>query len=334
MDSLPAKPLADLEGAARRIRVALLRLAERYHREPLRFVAEARKLLQQAEPQLAEHLRAGQLLAFLKSARMVARAAMIPTRAAEPHADDHGRIPRLGTSLPLPPVAPSVYPSPVLVNIALGAHWLNQRVPFDREEFDRLDRAAQQVAFTVARRVTEDTTRRIQAKLVEAVKEGQTLTEFRTAAREVLAQTPLSPSQIETVYRTYVGRAYTAGKMRVLSHPLVSDHFPYLLYSATHDSRVRPEHKLMESLGLNGTAVYRVDDPVFDLFLPPWHYNCRCEVIPLDKETAADYGVREAMEWVETGIAPEVPEWVKWPEFRPPDGWIPTPRSTIFPSAA
>lgn len=319
-DSLPAKPLTDLEAAVRRLRSALLKLAGKYHREPLRFVAVARKLIQRAEPQLAEHIRAGQLLGFLKAARVTVQSAGVPDRAVKPHTDEHGR---LGAKA-LPAIATTAYPSPVLVNVALGANWLHQRIPFERAEFDQLDADAKRVAFTAARVAGEAAVRKLRDRLAQAVEKGQTLAEFRRVAADALDASTLTNSQVETLYRTHVGRAMTAGKMKALASPLVRDQFPYLLYTAVHDSRVRVEHKMMERLGLDETAVYRIDDPVWDEFLPPWAWNCRCEVVPIDKETAAEYGVTEAVEWVRTGIPPAVPAWVEHPPFSPPDGWVPT----------
>jgi len=319
--NIPARPFSDLKQAARRIRAALLRLAERYYREPLRFVAEARRLVASAEPQLAEHLRAGQLLGFFKSAQQTVKAAGVrPRTDVTPLADDHGRL----GPIPLPPASPEAYPSPVLVNVAFGANWLQQRIPFERAEFDKLDEQAKRVAFTAAGVVGDAAVGKLRDRLAVAVEKGQTLAEFTRETKAALDVSALTPAQLETLYRTHVGRAQTAGKMRVLSSPLVGDQFPYLLYSAVHDSRVRPEHKAMETIGLNGTAVYRRDDPIWNLFLPPWDWNCRCEVIPLDKETAAQYGVVEAMEWVRSGEPPGVPTWVELPPWRPPDGWIPT----------
>jgi hypothetical protein len=83
---------------------------------------------------------------------------------------------------------------------------------------------------------------------------------------------------------------------------------------------------MMESLGLDGTAVYRRDDPVWDLFYPPWGWNCRCVVIPLSVEDAAARGVKEAMEWMRTGRPPVVPQYVNPPPFSIPKGWTPTGR--------
>src|SRR5262249_21071406 len=92
-------------------------------------------------------------------------------------------------------------------------------------------------------------------------------------------------------------------------------------YSAVHDSRARPEHRHLERLGLDGTAVYRRDDPVILQFWPPWDYNCRCAVVPLTVADAAARGVKEAQEWLRTGQPPAAPAFVAPPPFSPPAGF-------------
>jgi uncharacterized protein with gpF-like domain len=45
-----------------------------------------------------------------------------------------------------------------------------------------------------------------------------------------------------------------------------------LAYYATHDARVRDDHLAMETLGLDGTNIYRADDPIWREYLPPWDF--------------------------------------------------------------
>lgn len=118
-----------------------------------------------------------------------------------------------------------------------------------------------------------------------------------------------------------MSQAYSTGLIEVLNHPLVADEFPYLAYHAVHDSRVRPEHLALERHGLNGTNIYRRDDPIWERFTPPWDYQCRCAIIPMTIEDAARAGVHEAQEWLRTGLPPSTPEWVTPPPFSPPEGW-------------
>ena len=83
----------------------------------------------------------------------------------------------------------------------------------------------------------------------------------------------LSEARIEQVFRNNVNGAFSDGQEKALNHILVADAFPYRRYSATLDQRVRPEHAILETSGLNGTAIYRKDDPVWQLFRPPWEWN-------------------------------------------------------------
>lgn len=98
-----------------------------------------------------------------------------------------------------------------------------------------------------------------------------------------------------------------------LMDPMVSEGSPYLLWSATHDGRVRPDHLVMESRGQNGTAVYRLDDPIWRKYWPPIDFGCRCVLISLSIEDAARHGSHEATEWMRTGRSPMKPEWAKKP---------------------
>ncbi len=117
-------------------------------------------------------------------------------------------------------------------------------------------------------------------------------------------------------------QAAGAGQRAVLDHPLVADEFPYLLWSATHDTRVRPEHLKMEWWGPGECAVYRRDDPMWDTLWPPASYNCRCHATPLSLEDAVSHGSHEAREWLRTGRPPITPAWAARPyPITPPPGW-------------
>ncbi len=233
---------------------------------------------------------------------------------------------------PLPPLAPPPGPGdggPVvrLPIVEAAQRDLAARNVMDADDFGRLEQDARRSAFTVARVSSLEAIERIQAALVHDIHEGGTLREFRARVEQALGESMLSPAHIETVYRTNVGAAYTQGLTEILEHPLVGDEFPYLEYHAVHDSRARKEHREMESLGMNGTNVYRRDDPVMRKFLPPWDWNCRCAVVPIGIEDAAAKGVKEAQEWLATGFPPVMPDWVPAPPFEPspsfagPAGW-------------
>lgn len=238
-------------------------------------------------------------------------------------------VPAIAVDSSLPPAPPFTPVSsasdgePVVrfPGVEAGVRDLLERRLLTRPEFDELALEARRAAFTVARAANLDAIERANRLLVQDVARGGTLEEFRQRIDETLGESALNPRHLENVYRTNVAAAYTAGLVEILGHPLVADEFPYLEYHAVHDSRARPEHREMESLGIQGTNVYRRDDPVWQTFLPPWDYQCRCAVIPLSLEDAAGKGIREAQQWLESGAPPVQPAWVSRPPFEPSPGF-------------
>ena len=191
-----------------------------------------------------------------------------------------------------------------------------------RPQYDLLDADAKQRAFTVAYLNSTETIDSIREILAEDIQEGTSLRSFRKQIEEKLNGSPIGPAHLETVYRTNAQSAFRDGRESLANHPIIRDVFPYQEYQPIGDTRVRPEHEVLGSLGLDGTGVYRRDDPVWDSFTPPWGYNCRCSVNLLTIEAAARKGVKEAQRWQETGQVPIRPEWrIDHIPFRPEPGF-------------
>lgn len=186
---------------------------------------------------------------------------------------------------------------------------LLQRNILTRDQLDKLDTIAKQMAFTVAYEANTDTIDGLRTALADVTREGASLERYRQRVAEAVQASAIGPAHLETVYRTNIQAAFRDGRESLASHPVVSSVFPYQQYVATHDARTRPEHLAMETLGLNGTAVFRRDDPVWDMWTPPAGFNCRCGVMLLTVRQAADMGVKEAVIWNETGEPPARPEW-------------------------
>lgn len=309
-------PLGVAKALSARLRAALVRLVGRTDRFAL--PEAVRREVARYEPALARTLRDGQVLGWLRAAGAVAR-----TAPALPP-DDPPSDPPDGWFPPPPPGDPD--PPTVFPQVERAARYLATRLDYTTREFAELDAAAKGVAFAVAAAQTLDAVERVRAALVRSVADGDTPREFRAAVREVLDESALSDAQVETIHRTHVARAYSAGQQDVLDHPMVADEFPFVQYVATHDGRVEDTHLAMERLGLDGTAVYYADDPVIRRFWPPWRWRCRCFIIPLSVEDAAAAGVREAAEWARTGTPPVVRTSVKPPPFDLPKGWVPVAR--------
>lgn len=199
---------------------------------------------------------------------------------------------------------------------------LAERNVVDRQKFDKLDAAARAKAFTVAGVEADETLTKIRDSLAENVREG---TDYETWRKKVMADvdqgTFLSDAHQEVVFRTNIQTALSDGQEVVLQHPLVRSGFPYRQRDAIHDRRVRENHLALEQLGIQGTNIYRADDPVWQLFRVPWDYNDRCADTALTVRQAARAGIEEAQKWLDTGREPDEKAWVKMPSFQPPPGF-------------
>ena len=76
--------------------------------------------------------------------------------------------------------------------------------------------------------------------------------------------------------RKRLAKEYTQNLLKTLEQPFVGSGFPYLFFSPIHDDRAPQSHLDLEHLGLNGTPVYRRDDPIWKKFMPPITDLCRC----------------------------------------------------------
>ncbi len=200
-----------------------------------------------------------------------------------------------------------------------AAESLAQSRVLSRQDFLEIGRSARLDAFTVAQQTSEDTLSSIRDVLAETIEEGASLQAFRAKLTDGLEGSFLGPAHLETVFRTNVQTRFNNAFRETASDPIVASVFPYQEYIPIRDDRTREEHRALEFLGLNGTNIYRVDDPFWNEFLPPWDYMCRCGINLLTIERTAAKGVKEAQEWLRTGEPPVVPEWrLADIPFRPP----------------
>ena len=206
--------------------------------------------------------------------------------------------------------------------ISEGARILEEKQVVTRQQFDLLEIDARQRAFTVARQSSIETIDRVRNLLLESITSGTSLSKFEGLLEDALITSPLGPAHLENVYRTNIQSAFHAAHHEMANDPIVSTVFPYQQYLAIHDGRVRDDHLSLETLGMSGTNVYRLDDPFWEVFMPPWDFNCRCGISLMTVEAAARAGVEEARQWERTGQAPADPEWrLDSIPFRPDPQW-------------
>lgn len=245
-------------------------------------------------------------------------------------------IPTEATSVPIPaglnpppPDTPSgtslLWPGdeePVvrLASIDNAVERLLSRNVVQADDFYALSASARRQAFTITGDLADSTLERIRDRLADVVREGPNLKAFRTALVDEFDSLPIGAAHLEQVFRNNVNESFSQGMETILDHPAVDDGFPYRLYIPVHDARARREHRALETMGIDGTAVYYKDDPTWLRFRPPWSWGCRCGWSAISVETAASLGVREAQEWLRTGVEPVHPA-VPRPPFDPPPGW-------------
>lgn len=154
---------------------------------------------------------------------------------------------------------------------------LLERNVLTREEFDLLADDAKRRAFTIAGEQSEATISRIRDIMAENINQGTSLRGFRQSLAEELESSDIGPAHLETIYRTNVQAAFQEGHDRIADDPIVGELFPYQEYIAIHDGRVRDDHLALETLGIEGTNIYRRADPFWETWSPPNGYNSIAE---------------------------------------------------------
>lgn len=320
IDSIIGRSLISAETVSQELRSRLLKTLSQERRffSQADLMITARRIIDEYEPILAQNLYDSEVASW------VAGAANVASRLP-PSIIDLG----IGGGI-VPPgdITATLWPDdeePVLRFPALeraAQHLADKRV-VTREQFDELTNQAKQQAFMVTGISSEGTLTKLRDTLAENLREGPSLKAFRKAVEESIETSPIGPGQLERVYRTEVQTAFSVGRNEIADNPIVEELFPYQEYLCIHDARCRPEHRELESLGLDGTNIYRRDDPMWRYFDPPWAWNCRCGTNLLTVEAAARKGVHEAQEWIRTGHPPLIPEWrIEAIPFRPDPKWV------------
>ncbi len=104
-----------------------------------------------------------------------------------------------------------------------AAKSLLQKNILTRAEFDAATREAKKRAFTITGDLTHSAIEDVRDELANLIKDGPTPKEFRERIENKIGagRAPLSPSRIETVYRTNLHRSYRQGREQLLANPLV-----------------------------------------------------------------------------------------------------------------
>lgn len=168
--------------------------------------------------------------------------------------------------------------------------WIEQAQAFLREkgvlmhgDLEGMTQEERRRVFSAPGVDSVDRLARLKAIIEESIGAGETLSDFRT---RIEPEVSLQRHQSETLYRTNVHQSYVEGQERALEKPEVGEQFPYVLYQATMDTSVRPEHAELDGMVVKrGTR----EHAILKSALHDW--NCRCTLIPVTRQKAEQFGI-------------------------------------------
>lgn len=131
-------------------------------------------------------------------------------------------------------------------------------------------------ALTAARGLGSSVQRKVAVAVTEAVRTGSIQREGVRAIRRAFDKAGFVPERIgqphlaETLFRTNVQLAHSAGRVNASRDPVIDEIFWGWEYTTVGDDRVRPNHMMLDGVRAEkGSARWRE-------IMPPSGFNCRC----------------------------------------------------------
>lgn len=166
-----------------------------------------------------------------------------------------------------------------------AADFLKAKKVMTPEEFAMVENGYKRFAFTVAQAESKRLIRETRDLLAANVAEGGDLRGWRAAVDEAFAKAgadPLSPWHAETVYRTNIASAYSAGQWDMLHHPAVAEEFPVYRFEGVGDDRQSDICRAIDGVTLPA------DHEFWRYNWPPLHHACRSTVRAIHRNDAAN----------------------------------------------
>lgn len=180
-------------------------------------------------------------------------------------------------------------PSASLGRFKQAVAWFRERVPLTQAEADDLKRRTGERAFTVAHVSQLKLVSGIYADIDKALAEGMSFEAFRERQLRALKNewegTVANPSaRLETIFRTNMQSAYSAGRVREMREPDTLAVRPFWLFSAVADMRTTEVCKACDKTVLPADAGW------WRTHTPPLHFNCRSAIRAITAEDARRRG--------------------------------------------
>ena len=183
--------------------------------------------------------------------------------------------------MPAPAISDSALTDPKAFREAVEA--FRERVPMTDEQWEALEASAQERAFKVAGVAQAEILADVWDELDRAIEQGTTFEDFKDAIGEKLEGawqgSVANPAwRMQTIFRTNVGAAYSAGRHRQITDPVVVKHRPFWRFIGVDDNRQTDICHARDGVTLPA------DDPWWDGNYPLLHFNCRSTILTLDEE--------------------------------------------------
>jgi hypothetical protein len=148
---------------------------------------------------------------------------------------------------------------PVVEN---GADYIRSLRVLPYSEYMRLSIEERRDWFTFPGVESIETIVKIKALVFDCFEKGEYFRDFETKMKKAFGnRLALSNMDLEKVFRHTLMKGYTEGLLKTVEHPLIAGGFPYLSFDPIHDDRTPQTHLALEQFGLDGTNIYRRDDP-------------------------------------------------------------------------
>ena len=173
---------------------------------------------------------------------------------------------------------------------ALGAYdealeYYKKRMTLTPEDVEKLKKLYGQKALSVVKGASDMVEKRAAEAIKESLESGEHVKDAVARLRGALEGTGIiepSPFLCETLIRSSIGAAYSAGQWNALKDPALAEVHEGFLYVITGDNRVRETHQEWD--GFNGPK----DHDFWQTHYPLCGYNCRCHAIPTFTEAESN----------------------------------------------
>jgi SPP1 gp7 family putative phage head morphogenesis protein len=131
-------------------------------------------------------------------------------------------------------------------------------------------------SFAMAKTIDGILTKKVQGVIADSMFKGLPIPE----ASEIIAEMgDWSTAYAQTVYRTNLTQSYTTGRFEQAKSPNVSRVIGAFQYTSLNDRETRANHRAADGL------IASIHDPIWNTLKPPLGFQCRCQVVMVDKFT-------------------------------------------------